>query len=132
MNYILLFLPIILGYLTNFFCNYSMLEYKNQNKIIPKWIFFIIWPVLYLLIGYLWSKNSNIEFWLILILNILLCCWLIFNNCIKNSIISLIILILTILLVLIIFLLFKSNIDKLLILPLLVWLIIVIIIQNIK
>ena len=51
MNYILLFLPIILGYLTNFFCNYSMLE--NQNEIIPKWVFIIIWPILYLLIGYL-------------------------------------------------------------------------------
>lgn len=132
MNYILLFLPIILGYLTNFFCNYSMLDYKNQNKIIPKWVFIIIWPILYLLIGYLWSKNTGIDFWLILILNILLCFWLIFNNCIKNSIISLIILILTIFLVFIIFILFKSNIDRLFILPLLIWLIIAITIQNIK
>ena len=128
MNFILLFLPIIFGYLTNFFCNYSMIDNKNKIEIIPKIFFIIIWPILYLLIGYIWSKSQGINFWLILLLNIFLCSWLIFNNCFQNKIIALNILIISIINTLLIFIFLKNNLDRLLILPLLIWLIIALVI----
>lgn len=123
MNYILLFLPLILGYLTNYFCNYSLL---NKKTIIPKIYFSIIWPILYIIIGYIWSKQTknnyiNLKFGLILILNLLLCSWLIFNNCLKNNLLSFFILLLILLLSL--YLCIFQN--ELLLIFLIIWILIV-------
>jgi tryptophan-rich sensory protein len=118
MNFLLIFLPLFFGYITSFFCNYSNL---NNKDILPKWIFFIIWPILYLLLGYAWFRSNNISFWLILILNILLCSWLIINNCLKNQIISLLIILISQLIIL--YIIYNSdNINKILISPLFIWL----------
>lgn len=118
MNFLLIFLPLIFGYITSFFCNYSNL---NNKDILPKWIFLIIWPILYLLLGYAWFRSNNISFWLILILNILLCSWLIINNCLKNQIISLLIILISQLIIL--YIIYNSdNINKILISPLFIWL----------
>ncbi len=118
MNFLLIFLPLFFGYITSFFCNYSNL---NNKDILPKWIFLIIWPILYLLLGYAWFRSNNISFWLILILNILLCSWLIINNCLKNQIISLLIILISQLIIL--YIIYNSdNINKILISPLFIWL----------
>lgn len=77
-DYVYIILPLILGMVTSFFCRPS--NESNGSKVkIPSQIFIIIWPILYLLIGYCWylARNNiscNIMFW---VLNILLCLWLI-------------------------------------------------------
>ena len=61
---ILLFTPLILGYLTSFFCKIGKNSGENV-KFRPKpWVFGIAWPILYLCLGYSWvlSRKNFREF----------------------------------------------------------------------
>lgn len=124
-NLIYIFLPLIFGYLITFICGFD----NNNNNLIPSTIYKIIWPILYLLIGITLfnlatesNGNFNLLFWLIILLNILLCSWIIINNCLNNYTLALIVLILCILLTLIIIILIGNNINMYLLIPLLIWL----------
>lgn len=130
-NLFYIFLPLIFGYLTTFICGFKNNDNDNDNVIIPDIVFKIIWPILYILIGIVLfnlanesNGNFNLLFWLIIVLNILLCSWIIMNNCLNNYIISLIILILSILLTLFIIILLGNNVNRYLTIPLLLWLIV--------
>ena len=135
-DYVYIVLPLILGMVTSFFCRPSKgsngSNGSNGNKVkIPSQIFIIIWPILYLLIGYCWylarkNKSCNIMFW---VLNILLCLWLIIYSCINNKNVSYLILILCLLSSIFIYTCLSENNQKYLISPLIVWLIIALIIS---
>lgn len=138
-DYVYIVLPLILGMVTSFFCRPSNgsngsngSNRSNGNKVkIPSQIFIIIWPILYLLIGYCWylahkDKTCNIMFW---ILNILLCSWLIIYSCINNKNVAYLILILCLLSSILIYTCLSSDVQKYLMCPLIVWLIIALIIS---
>lgn len=132
LNYIYIILPLILGISTSLICMSNKKNISNQIKI-PSQIFIIIWPILYLLIGFCWyltqnenKTTCNIMFW---ILNILLCLWLIFYSCINNKTIAYLILILCLLASFLIYTCLYTNLQKYLISPLIVWLIIALIIS---
>ena len=132
-DYIYIVLPLIFGIITSLFCSPKSKNNSNStNKIkLPSQIFIIIWPILYLLIGYCWylsinNKSCNIMFW---ILNLLLCSWLIIYSCLNNKIIAYLVLILSLLCSVLIYTCVTNNIQKYLISPLIVWLIIALIIS---
>ena len=134
-DYVYIVLPLILGIITSFFCipsNVSNVSNVSNGKVkIPSQIFIIIWPILYLLIGYCWylackNKSCNIMFW---VLNILLCLWLIMYSCINNKNVAYLILILCLLSSILIYTCLSSDVQKYLMCPLIVWLIIALIIS---
>ena len=135
-DYVYIVLPLILGIVTSFFCRPSngsnASNGSNGSKVkIPSLIFIIIWPILYLLIGYCWylsqkKTKCNMMFWL---LNILLCSWLIIYSCLNNKNIAYLILILSSLTSILIYTCLYSDLQKYLISPLIVWLIIALIIS---
>ena len=131
-DYVYIVLPLILGIVTSFFCRPSNVSNVSNGKVkIPSQIFIIIWPILYLLIGYSWylackNKSCNIMFW---VLNILLCLWLIIYSCINNKNVAYLILILCLLSSILIYTCLSSNVQKYLMCPLIVWLIIALIIS---
>ena len=129
-DYVYIVLPLIIGIVTSLFCKPSNVSNGNKVKL-PNEIFIIIWPILYLLIGFCWylaCKNisCNIMFW---ILNILLCLWLILYSCMNNKNIAYLILILCLLNSILIYTCLSSNLQKYLISPLITWLIIALIIS---
>lgn len=134
LEYFYIVLPLILGMITSSICRpgNNQSNGSNGSKVkIPSELFIIIWPILYLLIGYCWylvRKNTtcNIMFWL---LNILLCAWLIIYSCIKNKNIAYLILILCLLTSILIYSCLTIVTQKYLISPLIVWLIIALIIS---
>ena len=139
-NYVYIILPLILGMVTSLFCRPSNASNASNasnvsnvsNKVkIPSEIFIIIWPILYLLIGYCWylankNKICNIMFW---ILNILLCLWLIIYSCLNNKNLAYLILILCLLCSILLYTCLSNDIQKYLISPLIVWLTIALIIS---
>lgn len=132
-DYVYIVLPLILGMVTSFFCRPSNESNEsNESKVkIPSQIFIIIWPILYLLIGYCWylARNNiscNIMFW---VLNILLCLWLIIYSCMNNKNVAYLILILCLLCSILIYTCLSSDVQKYLMCPLIVWLIIALIIS---
>jgi len=117
---IYLLLPLISGYITSFFCspnNKSGLSVKFRP---PSWVFGIIWPILYLLIGLAWvnSKEQTLYF---LFLIIFLCLWLIIYNCKDNKKNAVYILFLSLLSSFFIYT-NVNNFSKNLITPLIIWL----------
>lgn len=131
LEYIYIFLPLLLGIITSLICMPNRNDNSNNKVKLPSQLFIIIWPILYLLIGYCWylslnNKTCNIMFW---ILNILLCLWLILYSCIKNKNIAYLILILSLLISLMIYTCLYSKLQKFLMCPLIVWLIIALIIS---
>lgn len=132
-DYVYIVLPLILGVVISLFCRPSNgSNVSNGSKVkIPSQIFIIIWPILYLLIGYCWylahkNKTCNIMFW---VLNILLCLWLIIYSCMNNKNVAYLILILCLLSSILIYTCLSSDLQKYLMCPLIVWLIIALIIS---
>ena len=119
MDIFYLLLPIVSGYFTTLFCKPG----SNAGKIVkfrpPSYIFGIIWPILYIMLGLAWiySKEQSLIY---LLITILLCSWLILYSCIKNKLGSLYILFL--ILMMLCFAYTNSNkISKNLIIPLIIW-----------
>lgn len=88
MNWIYLFIPIVTGYLTSYKCHIGKSAGKTVKASPPPWVFGIVWPVLYLLIGYSWvllrKKDKSVDalFWMNIIV---LVSWLIVYGCIKDK-----------------------------------------------
>lgn len=136
LDYIYIFLPITLGLITAGFCSPKSSNQlsNNVNIKIPNELFMIIWPVLYILIGFSWylSKNDNMSNLLYLILNILLCSWLIIYSCFNNKNLAFYILLLCLLFSIICYTSSNNKIAKMFMCPLIVWLIVATIISYIK
>ena len=119
-DYIYLFLPMLSGYTMAMFCKPS----KNAGSIVkfrpPAWVFGIIWPILYILLGVAWINSKQLSlfyFILILFLNL----WLYIYACKKNKVGGVYVIFLSILSLLYIFVSVSTKI-KYYLAPLLVWL----------
>ena len=77
---IYIFIPLILGMLPSFFYRggNDMIEYRKLKKpeqIPPSYIFGIVWPILYLLIGisyYIGLKNKKLKYYIIPIIGLII------------------------------------------------------------
>ena len=122
---ILFLLPMIVGYATSFFCKIGRTAGAAVNSRPPSYVFMIIWPILYLLMGLSWVNANNDLMNNQLTVNVLyglltftLALWTYFYGCQNNKKYALWTLPMSILLILII-LMYTPNY---LLLPLLVWL----------
>ena len=120
---LIILIPSILGYGLSMICPIS----KNAGKDVPfrppSYVFAIVWPILFLLLGIsmmlAYRKNLNL-FWLYFITTIVIVSWTFFYGCVKNNVISMIILFISIILIgCCIF--FSENIQRILMAFLLAW-----------
>lgn len=116
----------VLSFLISSMCRFS--NNKNVERLKqqpPSYVFRIIWPFLYLCIAYVWSRTNQIEiiilFYTLISLFIL---WIYLYNCVQNKIICIYILSLCIAIVICIISLHRLSICKIIMIPLLSWLII--------
>ena len=119
-NLFYLLFPIIISYIVIAICPMKKNIGSNIKFRPPSYIFGIVWPILYILLGYAWvnAKEYSIFY---LLLSLSLASWLVVYSCFNNKSLALGVILLSILLVLICYTL--SNLrSKLLLLPLLVWL----------
>lgn len=82
LNIIIIFIPFILGFLSSLFINKQNIPSVKSPINPPKWLFGVVWPILYLLLGYSSylvyqskSSNKNKIFTLYIIHIILLSIW---------------------------------------------------------
>jgi len=119
-NYFIILLPAILGYMTSIFCGPTKDAGNTVKFRPPGWVFGIVWPILYIMIGVAWSRSME-HTPLFILLQLLLNGWLISYGCMKNKVYSLYILYLSIVNVLHIIVSIKSS-NRYLLVPLFVWL----------
>ena len=116
----LLLLPMISGYAMSIFCGPS----KSAGSLVkfrpPAWVFGVVWPILYLLLGFAWIKSKEFSI-LYFILITLLNSWLIVYGCQKNKKLAIYIILLSILTLF--YILVSVNISiKYYLIPLIIWL----------
>ncbi len=119
MDTVLIILPALLGYTTNAICNTPSTAGINVKIRPPPWVFKIMWPILYILIGISWFLNKNISTNFIILI-LLLSSWSVIYNCVKIKELALFIIILSIISSIVTY----NNIEvrKYLMLPLIIWL----------
>ena len=140
LNVLIIFIPIVLGFLTSFFCSPtgpsgpSGPNGPNGPNGPPKAfkppaaLFSVVWPVLYLLLGYAWylsnvdGKSKLLMNSMFILLNVLLCAWLITYGCVKNKYFSFYILLSSVLVSFLLYTLLDIKWSKLCLCPLIVWL----------
>ena len=86
----LIIVPLIAGFLTSFVCPMT----KNEGSTVafrpPGFVFGIVWPILYILVGLSWYYSHNPIINILFIINTFLCCmWLVFYSCLGNKIYAL-------------------------------------------
>ena len=125
MNNLKLFSPIITGYIFSMFCNTSPDEGANLPQRPPSWVFGVIWPILYILLGYSWS-NILIDIpevdYIYTLCIILLNLWIYVYNCKKLKIYGIYIIAFIIALLICLMTLHNNKLSKILLTPLLAWL----------
>ena len=119
-DYILLLLPLISGYALSSICGPSKTSGQSVKFRPEPWVFGVVWPILYLLLGFAWTQSKQYSLFYI-ILNILLNLWLIVYVCQKNKIGGIYIILLSLLSLVYIFISVKKQIKYYLV-PLLIWL----------
>ena len=124
-EYLFLILPLLAGYVSTLFCKVGKDAGINVKFRPPSWLFSVVWPILYILLGISWVQSSRINkkySLLYILLNIILISWVISYSCKKNKKLSVYILLLSIIVCLLCF--SVGNItSKLCLSPLLGWLI---------
>lgn len=120
------FLPILSGYLLSMLCKMSKNDGKELPQRPPAYVFGIVWPILYLLLGYSWSKSGNQYLVNILhgICTLLLCMWIIVYSCMKKKKYGIYTIALTISVVIACMCLHRDKYSKIALIPLLAWLLI--------
>ena len=127
-QYIPIFLPIALGYISSFSCGMSKTSGQNVKFRPPSITFAIVWPLLYIMLGLSWYMSLQHESDKILInglygmLVFLLTAWVIAYSCKKNKKIAVYILLMSIMASLMTFTVGNTP-SKLLLCPLIGWLI---------
>ena len=87
-DFLILFLPIICGYVTSAFCRISGDAGEKVKFRPPKVTFSIVWPILFILIGFSWifsiraNKYNYISYSIFIAL---LCLYIILYGCKKNA-----------------------------------------------
>jgi tryptophan-rich sensory protein len=119
-----LWIPLLLGFLMSFLCSFESIDIIRIDQQPPAIVFIIIWPILYLLLGYsfILSTNDIYNFSIHILIIIGLTLWIPIYSCLKLNIISLYLIVIIIGLIISSIILHKSNLDKLVLIPLLLWL----------
>ena len=115
-----LLFPLISSYIIVAFCPMKKSSGSKVRFRPPSYVFKIIWPILFILLGYAWVNSKEFSIYY-LALSLSLAGWLVFYSCLNDKKIAINIILLNILLVLICYTISKQN-SKLLLVPLLVWL----------
>ena len=119
LEHIVILIPMILVYITSYYCNVGQKAGKNIKFRPPKEVFMIVWPILLLLLGIAWY-NSISSSLLYLLITLCLCAWLIIYSCLNNKNGGIYTLLITLLTLIITYT--SSNItSKYLLCPLITW-----------
>ena len=76
--------PIVSGYLTANICPMNSGSGSKIKFRPPGYIFGIVWPILYLLLGAAWIYSNKYGIYY-LIISLLLCLWLVVYSCLKQK-----------------------------------------------
>tara|TARA_Y100000996_G_scaffold4400_1_gene4064 strand:- start:2837 stop:3277 length:441 start_codon:yes stop_codon:yes gene_type:complete len=118
-----LFFAMILGYIVSMNCKMGKGSGNNVKFRPPSYLFGIVWPILYILLGISWINsykgNKNIDL-LFIILSLLLAIWIIVYSCMKDKKNAIFILLLILLSIVSLMILIPQK-SKLYLAPLLVW-----------
>tara|TARA_B100000575_G_C23031584_1_gene593899 strand:- start:554 stop:994 length:441 start_codon:yes stop_codon:yes gene_type:complete len=118
-----LFFAMILGYIVSMNCKMGKGSGNNVKFRPPSYLFGIVWPILYILLGISWINsykgNKNIDL-LFIILSSLLAIWIIVYSCMKDKKNAIFILLLILLSIVYLIILIPQK-SKLYLAPLLVW-----------
>ena len=125
LQYLPIIIPSFLGYSKSIFC-----KVQNTSGIIvnfrpPPVVFSIVWPILYIMLGFSWYYARKLDFLADIfytLLNILLCLWIFVYSCKSNKKLGIYILVLSFMLSLMCYTI-GNNLSKLLLVPLISWLI---------
>lgn len=87
-EYLYFFLPIATGYTASAFCKTTKDSGSNLKFRPPRWVFGVVWPILYLLLGYSWvlaQRDSYFNHVYYSLLTLFLVSWIIVYNCKDNK-----------------------------------------------
>lgn len=123
-EWVILFIPIVTGFAASLICRIGKTAGATVSFRPPSWVFGIVWPILYILLGFSWiyahreDKLNNIPY---SILVGLLVAWIIVYGCLDRKNIGLWIISLSILAAVMCCIVGNTE-SRLLIAPLIVWL----------
>jgi translocator protein len=125
------FIPMILGAISAALCQIPKDAGKSVAFRPPGWVFSIVWPLLYIMVGISWyisAKSSDYHNAFIdlcfALLNVILCTWIIVYGCVNNKILGVYIISAAILMCILTMIVIHHNKWGLgLLSPLLVWLV---------
>ena len=124
-EWVLLFIPIVTGFITSSICRIGKSAGETVSFRPPSWVFMVVWPVLYILLGFSWiyaqreDTLNNIPYSILVALLVL---WIIVYGCLGKKIIGIWIIALSILAAVICCIVGTTE-SRLYIAPLIVWLI---------
>lgn len=118
-----LWTPIISGYVLSALCPMKKNEGKELPQRPPAYVFGIVWPILYMLVGYSWMKSKNDSKTDVMhgVLTFFLCLWIVSFSCAKNKTNGLYILSCVIAITVCLMCLHQDRSLKIVLTPLLAW-----------
>ena len=119
-DFVYVLFPLVTGFATAFFCPMKNINKTRLKFQPPSYVFGIVWPILYLMLGFAWVNSKSHSLWY-LILSLLLCAWIFVYSCQKNKYLALAIILFCIMFVLFCYTL-SNKISQVLLIPLFVWL----------
>lgn len=87
-DWTVLLIPILSGYATAQVCPMDRSDGENLKARPPAWVFSVVWPILYLLLGYSWMilrKKTYLADWVFGANVFFLILWLIFYGCMDDK-----------------------------------------------
>ena len=114
---------IISGYVLSALCPMKKNEGKELPQRPPAYVFGIVWPILYMLVGYSWMKSKNDSKTDVMhgVLTFFLCLWIVSFSCAKNKTNGLYILSCVIAITVCLMCLHQDRSLKIVLTPLLAW-----------
>ena len=120
MEKLIILVPLITGYITTAVCKMSSDAGSSVSFRPPAAVFGIIWPILYLLLGYSWYRSLDCSiYYSLLVLS--LCSWLVIYSCLNNKGLAIFNLLICVVLSLMVYTC-ASKVSKYTIVPLIGWL----------
>jgi tryptophan-rich sensory protein len=121
-----LWTPMVSGFGVSMICKMKKNEGVELPQRPPAFVFGIVWPILYFLLGYSWTQSTNISNldFMHMIVTFLLASWLVFFSCLGNKKMGIYIIASTIACVVSCMTLHIDNLSKIALTPLLGWLLV--------
>jgi len=128
MSKLVIFLPLIFGFLSGYLCNTSKSSGETVKFRPPSQAFGVAWSILYLLIGFSWynailerPQNAQMYNMFFVLLNAMLCLWVYVYSCQGKKKDAIYVIVLSIVAAMFCYTVVPKN-SKLMIVPLLGWL----------